>query len=102
MATSTAQHLAYEPSPLVVTEIHSDTEAHISQVYGIDGNLMTVATSAAQTQPGRHLWVEMAIGDSRPMRILTEIVRRDREETTLQVKYLWPRHRDALIEMLAN
>ena len=87
--------------PLVVTELHSETEAHVSTVYEIDGNVLTVSTSPARTRQGEFLWIEMAVGHSRPMRILTEVIARTSDETQLRVKYLWPRHRDALIQLLA-
>jgi len=101
MANDAESGSYYYSSPLVVTEIHSDTEAYVSAVYGIDGNLLTVATSPARAQLGAFLWVEMAVGNSRPVRILAEVISRNAEETVLRVKYLWPRHRAALIEMLA-
>lgn len=92
---------AVQPPRLLLTEIHSDTEAYLSTIYEIDGDTLIVETSPASATVGSYIWVEFAVGDARPVRILTKVTRRNPEETWLRVKYLWPRHRAALVEMLS-
>ena len=81
------------PRPLVVTEIHSDTEAHLTSVLYLDTDGMVVRRSPARTSVGRHIWVEFCLPPGRRVRRLARVVGRSAEVTRLAFQHFWPADR---------
>lgn len=89
--------MSQQPVPLragpVVTEIHSDTEAHLTVAVELDAEGMTLRRTPALTKVGRHLWLELGLDDGSRMRVLATVVGRSPETTRVRFKHVWPRDR---------
>ncbi|MFT7624657.1 MAG: hypothetical protein ACI9WU_003845 [Myxococcota bacterium] len=85
---------------LVVTEIHSDTEAHVTRALELGRDGMTLRRSPARTRVGRFVWLEFALGGV-GMRVLAEVVGRSPESTRINFKHFWPQDRARYVQFLS-
>lgn len=89
----------YSPEPiaignnLLITEIHTDTEAHLTRVVEATPDGLVLRRSPARTPSGRHVWLEFALPPAGRIRVLAELVGRGPETTRYVFKHFWPADR---------
>ncbi len=100
MSTLAAADTAFA-TDLVVTEIHSHDEAHITRALELGPDGMTLQRSPARTRVGRFVWLEFGVGGT-AMRILARIAGRGPDSTRVEFVHMWPTDRTAYAALLSS
>ena len=86
----------------LVTEIHSDDEAHVTQSVFTDGEELVGQRSPARANVGHFAWLEFALPEGNVVRALGEVIGRSVDTTRYRFKHIWPRDRVRMSDFLAN
>ena len=79
---------------LLVTEIVSEREAHVTWAVDVGFTGMTLRRTPADLRCGRFLWIEFELPNQvRGFRSLVEIIDQDDDTCTVRFKHMWPRER---------
>ena len=88
--------------PSLATEIHSDTETHLTEILEYEENGMVLRRTPAPTSVGRHFWLEFVLPAGDKARALVLVVGRDIATTRVRFKHMWPHHRGAYRELVGS
>ena len=86
-------------SALLVTEIHSDTETHLTEVLSWQGHELELRRSRAQVDVGCHAWLELASGEYAPVKVLGQLVGLNADTARYSIKYVSPDRRERLMQL---
>jgi len=88
---------------LLVTEILSPREAHVTWAVEVGFTGMTLRRTPSDMAGGRFMWVEFELPhDMHAMRALVEVISQDENSTQLRFKHLWPRDRSRYEQYVAE
>ena len=86
-------------SALIVTEIHSDTETHLTEVLAWEGDEVVLRRSRAQASAGAHAWLELAAGELKPVKVLAQLLSVTQDTARYAIKFVLPHRRERLMRL---
>ena len=85
---------AAEKPTLLVTEIVSSREAHVTWAVDVGFTGMTLRRTPADMRGWRFLWIEFELpNEVRSFRALVEVIEMTDDTRVVRFKHLWPRER---------
>ena len=87
--------------PTLATEIHSDTETHLTEILRYEEGGALLRRTPAPSSVGRHFWLELVVPGGDKARALVVVTGRDAETTSVRIKHMWPKHRALWHELVS-